>query len=373
MSAAPFDLVEWERFCGAVVRPAARAADEQQCVGDAVWNGLRERGYLQLFHPPSSELIYPAMAALAGACGATFWKATLSAALAAQMIATLGGAAAQTRWLSGIASGRQLGAFAATEAGSGSDPSSYAARLRRVGARWLLSGEKDRIANAGDAQVAAVLCQAENEGGEPLGLALAFVDLDDARITRTRRRTLGLRGMTFGRLAFDGVALDDSDVTLGVTMPRILTIVEWGQVVQILCAVGLGRAALAEAEAFLSERRSFGRPLAAHPWVRAQLDAAGLDLDAAESIARRAVAAKIAGQVAGEQIVIAKIFCTEAGLSACQIALRVCGGWGYTSELAVERLLRDAHGNVPAGLPNDRLRDLLVAARVGVDPWAVGP
>ena len=363
---AGFDLTDWQRYCHTVIRPAARATDAAEEVSEAVWAGLCERGYLRLFHAPSSPLIWPAMMALAEACGATFWRATLSTALAGQMIAAFGRAAVRSRWLAGLADGSQLGAFAASERGSGSDPASYTARLRRRGGGWILSGAKDRITGATDAAVAAVLCPAEDEAGTPLGLALAFVDLADPRATRTRRRTLGLRGMSFGQLAFADVALDDTEVTPGTTMPRILTVVEWGQVVQALCGLGLGRAALTEAERFLADRRSFGRPLAEHAAVRAQLDDARHTLDAGDAIARRALAAKAGGGVAGESIVIAKIFCSEAGLAACQTALRLCGGWGYTTELEVERLVRDAHGNIPAGLPNDRLRELLIAPRVGI-------
>jgi alkylation response protein AidB-like acyl-CoA dehydrogenase len=66
---------------------------------------------------------------------------------------------------------------------------------------------------------------------------------------------------------------------------------------------------------------------------------------------------------------MAKIFASEAGVRACQTALGLCGGWGYSTELPVERMLRDAHGNVPAGLPNERLRDLLVCPQLGIDPW----
>ncbi|MGL5809562.1 MAG: acyl-CoA dehydrogenase family protein [Nocardioides sp.] len=365
-----FDVAEWQQYCETVIRPAARATDLAERVDEAIWVGLCERGYLGLFHAPISPLIGPAMMALAEACGATFWRATLSTALAGQMISAFAAPAVRSRWLDGLTNGNCLGAFAASERGSGSDPASYAVRLRRRADRWVLSGSKDRITGISDAAVAAVLCPAEDDAGEPLGLALAFVDLADPRVTRTRRRTLGLRGMSFGELAFADVVLKPHEVTPGTSMSQILTVVEWGQVVQALCGLGVGSAALADAERFLADRHSFGRPLAENPVVRAQLEDARDAVVAGGAIARRALAIKVDGGVAGETIVVAKIFCTEAGLAACQTALRLCGGWGYTTELEVERMVRDAHGNIPAGLPNDRLRELLIAPRVGVDPWA---
>jgi alkylation response protein AidB-like acyl-CoA dehydrogenase len=386
-AAGSFDLGLWQRFCAEVVKPAAVEADRRGEVSREIWAALGELGYLQLFHgeaqersaPPAQAAhaqatpqgaLLPAMQALAEACGATFWKATISSALCGKMLAAFAQPARQARWSAALASGRAIGAFAASERGSGSDPASYAARLHRRGGAWQLDGEKDRISNAADADVAAVLCPAFDEAGAPLGLALAVVELAAAGVSRHRHATMGLRAMTFGRLRFAGVALDDAAVTLGTTMPKILTVVEWGQVVQALAGLGAGRAALAEAERFLAERRSFGRPLAGHPALREQLDGARRRLDAAWALTREAVEGKARGEVAGEPIVAAKISGSEAGLAACQAALRLCGGWGYTAELAVERLVRDAHGNLPAGLPNDRLRELLIAPRLGVDPWA---
>jgi alkylation response protein AidB-like acyl-CoA dehydrogenase len=156
-------------------------------------------------------------------------------------------------------------------------------------------------------------------------------------------------------------------------MAAALQVVEWGQVIQALCGIGAGEAALSEARRFVEGRQSFGRPLADNEVVQHHLDEAELELYAATLLARRAVAAKARGEVAGADIVMAKIFGTEAGVRACHAALTVCGGWGYSTEMPVERFLRDAYGNIPAGLPNDRLRELLVASRVGADPWRRAP
>lgn len=375
MTAAAFSLAAWRRFCREVVQPAARQADRAALISEEIWSGVCEHGYLQLFHGEAleAEVLWPAMSALAEACAATFWKATISSALCGRMIAAFAAPELQRRWLGELAAGACVGAFAATERGSGSDPASYAARLQRRGDGWVLRGEKDRISNACDAAVAAVLCPAFDERGQPLGLALAVVSLRGATVTRTRHATLGLRAMELGRLVFEDTPVEAVAVTLDTSMAKILGVVEWGQVIQAVSGLGLGRRALLEAERFLCERPSFGRPLVEHPVVRARIDEARIELAAGAALARRAVLAKARAALAGETVVAAKIFGSEAGLAACQTALQVCGGWGFTTELEVERLLRDAHGNVPAGLPNDRLRELLIAPRVGVDPWGGAP
>ncbi len=364
-----FDLAEWQRFCAGDVRAAARETDASAKVSERVWRGVCERGFLRLFHQLPEPDAPPAMDALATACASTFWRATISSALCGRMIAEMGSPALQARWISGLATGESLGAFAATERGSGSDPASYMTRLHRRGSRWELTGEKTRISNAPDAHVVAVLCPACDENGRDLGLALAVVDLCSAGITRTRHDSLGLRGMGWGALAFERVRLDDESVVLDATMARTLKTVEWGQAIQSVCAIGLARAALHEAESFVSERVSFGRPLSQNGVVREHLDTARREIDAAALLVRDVTEGKARATVVGERMLVAKIFSTEAAVRACQAALRVAGGWGYSTALELERLLRDAYGNIPAGLPNDRLRDLLVTSRLGVDPW----
>lgn len=366
-----FDLDEWRRFCAEEVRPAAREADLAGQVGASVWSGIRERGYLELFHRLPAPELPDAMNALAEACASTYWQATISSALCGRMFAELGEPALRERWIPGLASGAFLGCFAATERGSGSDPASYSTRLDRRPGGWELSGEKTRVSNAPEAAVGAVLCNAFDARGESLGLALAAVDLRSSKVARTRYGSLGLRAMGWGGLAFSSVPLGEDDVILGATMARTLRVVEWGQVIQAVCALGLARAALTAAESFVSRRPSFGRPLGEHELVRHHLDGARDEVAAAALLVRDVAAEKARGQVVGERVLIAKIFTTETAVRACQAAMRVCGGWGYSTELDVERLLRDAYGNIPAGLPNDRLRELLVAVRLGVDPWRV--
>lgn len=362
-----FDMAAWTNFCAREIAARASETDRHARISREIWRGVGEHGYLQLFHKPHDGDLYGAMLALARACAATFWTATISSALCGRMLREL--ARGADGWIEGLASGAKLGCFAATESGSGSDPASYRSSLRRVEGGWELSGEKTRVANAPDADVAAVLSPAFEHDGTPLGLALAIVDLSAPGVARTRLRALGLRGMSWGSLAFDAVRLAASAVELNTTMPRTLTVVEWGQVIQIMSAIGAAEAGLEAARAFVSTRVSFGHALAENEAVRVRLGGAKLEIDAASLLAREVVAKKARGEIAGAPLIMAKIFATEAGVRACQTALGVCGGWGYSSELAVERLLRDALGNVPAGLPNERLRELVACQKLELDPW----
>ncbi|MDV7390193.1 acyl-CoA dehydrogenase family protein, partial [Arthrospira platensis SPKY1] len=102
-----------------------------------------------------------------------------------------------------------------------------------------------------------------------------------------------------------------------------------------------------------------GRPIAHLPVVYERLAGLRAELDAVRLLALEACWRKGGGLPARELIVMAKIHATELAVRVGDAAMRTLGGWGYASGQGVERLLRDAHANVPAGLPTDRLRELL--------------
>ena len=97
------------------------------------------------------------------------------------------------------------------------------------------------------------------------------------------------------------------------------------------------------------------------------------EIDAARLLAFEAAWLKGQGRAARDLVVMAKIYATEMSVRTADAAMRTLGGWGYSKDHAVERLYRDSLANVPAGLPTDRLRELLACPMVGVDAWAYEP
>jgi alkylation response protein AidB-like acyl-CoA dehydrogenase len=376
MNMSTIDLSSWEKFCTTEVRKQARATDSEAHISEKIWRGIASHGFFEIFHTNSDaklnvngEVLFRAMEVLAEACASTFWSATISSALCGRMISELCGTLLRDRWVKQLSTGKALGCFAATERGSGSDPASYQTTVKKSGEKWILNGEKTRVSNAPNADVAVILTNEIDDVGNKLGLALVVLDLNKHAVSRARHNSLGLRGMTWGTLNFDSLAIEPEAVVTGITMQKTLQTVEWGQVIQTISALGLAHSALRTVEEFLASRLSFGKPLGEFAWIRSQLNDAHDEIEGARIYARKAVAMKARGELGGERIVIAKIFCTEASVRACEVALRCGGGWGYTTDLELERFLRDAYGNIPAGLPNDRLRELLICPRLGVDPW----
>jgi alkylation response protein AidB-like acyl-CoA dehydrogenase len=368
------------RFAGGCRGIAARSreTDELAAVPAQNWQDLVDAGYLGLFHPPKwggsdadGLSLALAMEQLARACASTFWAASISTLLCGRMLADLCSPAHCDRWLRPIVAGRAIGCFAATEHGAGSDPGSYRTTLRRGANGYRLHGEKSRISNAGVADVAIVLARLD----EPTGLKLCYVVVDLRRpgVDRREIAKLGLRGMSWGSLSFDDVAIAPEDVIVDASIELTLRSVEWGQLLQVWCALGLAEAALEACREHAAGRHAFGRPIIHLPVVYERIATLRAELDGARLMALEATWLKGMNRSARELVMMAKIHATELAVRAADAAMRTLGGWGYAKQHMVERLARDSLANVPAGLPTDRLRELLVCPLLGIDPWVYAP
>lgn len=368
------DVAPFLRLCRERIAARASEADRRREVTRESWRDLAGGGYLRMFHArrwggseAEGGALALAMEGLARACAGTFWAASISTILCGKLLHDVAGPGPQARWLPGIVAGDHIGCFAASERGAGSDPASYRATVRRCGRGWRLSGEKTRISNACSADVAVVL--ARREGPEDPRLCYAVVDLRAPGIVRRELPKLGLQAMSWGSLEFAEVELADDCVVVDATIERTLRSVEWGQLIQAMSAVGLTAAALELGREFVARRHAFGRPIAHMQVVHARLADIAAELAAARLLTFEAARRKAADQPVREVVMMAKIYASELAVRATELVLRCLGGAGHGKDHAAERLHRDSLANVPAGLPNDRLRELLICPRVGIDPW----
>lgn len=368
-------LADLDRICRERIAPRAAAADRAASLPPETWRDLVESGYLRLFHPvefggsaADGRTVAAAMEGLARACASTFWVATISSLLCGKLLHELCGPRHHQRWLRPIVAGEAIGCFAATEAGAGSDPASYRTFVREDGSGHRLCGAKARISNATAADVAVVL--ARRGGPESAELCYVVVDLHAPGVRRADTDKLGLRAMSWGTLEFDEVAIDAEDVIVGASIDATLRTVEWGQLLQAMSGLGIAVAALDALRELALARHAFGRPIAHLEVIHGRLADLAVEVDAARLLVREVADTKARGRSAREAVMMAKIHATELAVRAADRAMRSAGATGYASDSPIERLYRDSLANVPAGLPNDRLRDFLGCAMVGVDPWS---
>ena len=368
----------FDEICRERIAPRARDADRTGVLPAESWRDLEGAGYLRMFHPvelggtgADGATQARAMESLARACASTFWAVSISTVLTGKILHNLCGPHHHEKWLVPIVAGKKIGCFAATEQGAGSDPGSYRTTIEATPRGLRLRGEKSRVSNATTADVAVVLAKRGGAAGQ--GLCYGVVDLRKSGVRRQEQPKLGLSAMSWGSIAFDDVEIAEEDLVVDASMEKTLQSVEWGQLLQTWCAVGLAQAALDASRDYALQRCAFGRPIAHMEVVHARLADMHAEIDAARLLATSVSVMKGEGKIAKESVMMAKIYATEMAVRVADAAMRTFAGWGYSKDHVVERLYRDSLANVPAGLPTDRLRELLACSMVGVDPWAYEP
>jgi alkylation response protein AidB-like acyl-CoA dehydrogenase len=166
---------------------------------------------------------------------------------------------------------------------------------------------------------------------------------DSPGLSTSRMGGLGCRAAAMGDLVLDGVRVDDSrriDAE-GRGSADLEHVVDRGRIALAALALGLGEGALAAAAGYAKDRTQFGQPIADFQAIQWMIADARAGLDSARMLVRRGAWIADRGDPLGQAAAQARLRATEAASSACHQALQVHGGYGYTREFPVERLLRD--------------------------------
>ena len=278
--------------------------------------------------------------------------ATSSLILAVQELGSLGlklaGSPEQKeRYLPKLASGEWLGAYALTEAGSGSDSAAMRTTARRDGDEYVLSGGKRFITNAGVASLYTVFAKTDPDA-DHTGIS-AFVVESDApgfQVARLEPK-MGIAGSTTGELVFDECRVPAANL-LGeegegfrIAM-RILDRSRPGVAAQ---ALGIAQGATDYALEYARTRETMGQPIAEHQLVAAKLADMETKCEAARGLLYRfgrMVDDGAPDDDLTKASAMAKLFCSDVAMEVTTDAVQVLGGYGYIKEYPVERMMRDA-------------------------------
>ena len=283
------------------------------------------------------------MEAIAEACASTA-VILASSNLVANILAHHASPAQKARWLAPYARG-ELGpaSFALTEPGGGSDAAALRTRARLDGDAWVLDGEKAWITSG--AQAAFHLVFAREGGDAKDGISCFIVPRGTAGLAIGREEDkMGQRASGTCALAFDGCRIP-ADQLLGRRGDgyRIaMSTLGPGRLGIAALSIGIAEAALAAGRRYAHERRAFGHALADFQHTQFVLADARTELDAAWLLALRAAALLERGDRAVAETSMAKLFASETCGRIVDRVVQLHGGYGYSRELPVERLYRDA-------------------------------
>jgi alkylation response protein AidB-like acyl-CoA dehydrogenase len=261
--------------------------------------------------------------------------------MVAEVICRFGSDEQQRRHVPRLVSGEAVaGAFALSEPQAGSDPSAMTTRATRTARGWRLDGSKQWITSGDRAGVMVVWAR-----DAELGKISAFiVEGGTSGLTVGRHEDkMGLRGSSTVPLVFDGCELPETALlgARGAGLQVALAALDGGRIGIASQALGVGSAALAAATDYARQRRQFGRPIADHQAIQFRLADAATELEAARLLTLRAAWLKQQGRPFTREASMAKLYSSEAAGRACDAAVQIHGGYGYSREFAVERLYRD--------------------------------
>ena len=277
---------------------------------------------------------------------------TLSVHILSQYpVVTWGTPEQRERWLAPMVSGEALGAFALTEPHAGSDAAAIRTRAERVGPAdapdgYRLTGTKIWITNAPDADRYLVFATVDPSLGSK-GIAAFLVEKGTAGFSfGAHEKKMGIRACPAAELVFDGCYVPTANRLggEGEGYKIALSALAEGRISIAAACVGIARAGLEAATAYLRQRKAFGGVLAERQALRFMLAEMARDVEAARALTRQAAAMKDRGEPIGVASSLAKWTASDTAMRVATDAVQLFGASGYSRETGIERLMRDAKG-----------------------------
>ncbi len=280
---------------------------------------------------------------LARACAATTVAMTVSN-MVAEVVSAFGNEDQRTEHVPKLCSGEYVvGGFALSEAGAGSDPGGMLTRATKTDKGWVINGNKLWITSGTHAGLFVVWARTSDAPGAK-GISCFLVRGDAPGVIRGKpEEKMGQHGSTTTPLGFEDVEVGD-DALLGEVgrgFPVAMMALDGGRIGIAALATGVGLAATDFARDYALERKQFGQPIAKFQAIQWMLADNATELDAARLMTLRAAYLKQQGKPFTREASMAKLWASERSFQACNRALQVLGGYGYTREYPIERYLRD--------------------------------
>jgi alkylation response protein AidB-like acyl-CoA dehydrogenase len=265
----------------------------------------------------------------------------------AKLLALFGTEEQKRQYLPPMASGELRATMALTEPGGGSDLQNMSTTALPDGAEHLVvNGSKTWISNARRSGLIALLCKTD-PAARPRhkGISVLLVEQGPGLTVSRDLPKLGYKGVETCELSFDGYRVPASAILggeAGKGFSQMMKGLETGRIQVASRALGVATAALEDALAYAQQRESFGQPIWKHQAVGNYLADMATKLTAARQLTRYAAERYDSGERCDMEAGMAKLFASEVAMEIALNAVRIHGGYGYSTEYDVERYFRDA-------------------------------
>jgi hypothetical protein len=294
----------------------------------------------------------------------------------AKLLVAFGTPEQRDRYLPKMATGELRATMALTEPGGGSDLQAMTTTARRDGDSYVVTGSKTWITNARRSGLIALLCKTD-PAARPRhkGISVLLVEHGPGLTVSKDLPKLGYKGVESCELVFDGYRAPAGALLGGVAgegFGQMMTGLETGRIQVASRALGVAQAAFDDALRYAQERETFGVPIWRHQSIGNYLADMATKVTAARQLILHAAGRLESGQRADLEAGMAKLFASEVAMQVALDAVRIHGGYGYSTEYDVERYFRDAPLMIVGEGTNEIQRNVIASQLVkrgGLDRW----
>lgn len=333
------------------VRPLAQEVDEKEMFPKETVEKMQKLGFLGIPMPKEyggqgcDTLTYVmCIEELSKVCGTTGVIVSAHTSLGADPIKKFGTPEQKEKYLRPLVSGEKLGAFGLTEPGAGTDASGQQTKAVLDGDEYVLNGTKIFITNGKEADIYIIFAMTDKSKGTK-GISAFIVEKGTPGFTfGTKEKKMGIRGSSTYELIFTDCRIPKENLLgqegkgFGIAMQTL----DGGRIGIAAQALGIAAGALESTIAYVKERKQFGRSISKFQNTQFQIADMATKVEAARQLVYRAAMAKDTQQKFSVEAAMAKLYAAEIAMEVTSKAVQLHGGYGYTREYDVERMMRDA-------------------------------
>ena len=333
------------------VKPLAQELDEQERFPTETVEKMAAYGFLGIPVPKewggqgADTLAYAiCVEELSIVCATTGVIVSAHTSLCADPIRKYGTQEQKEKYLVPLAAGRSLGAFGLTEPGAGTDAAGQQTKAVLRGDHYILNGTKIFITNGGVADTYVIFAMTDKSKGTK-GISAFIVEKDFEGFSIGKKELkMGIRGSSTTELVFENCKVPKENLLgkegkgFGIAMGTL----DGGRIGIAAQALGIAQGALDETVAYVKERKQFGRSISAFQNTRFQLAGLKTRIEAARLLVYRAAYAKDHQDLYSQEAAMAKLFAAETAMEVTTKCVQLHGGYGYTRDYPIERMMRDA-------------------------------
>lgn len=356
-----FELTEEQNLIREMVRdfaetevgPSAQARDEEERFDRTLmFSRLAELGLTGIVFPEKyggaeSDYISYAIAVeeLSRVCASTGVTLSAHLSLGANPIYLFGTEEQKQQYLMPLALGETMGAFGLTEPSAGSDAGGTKTTAVRDGDAWVVNGSKIFITNGGEAETYVVMARTDKNARKHHGISSFIIEKGTPGFSFGKKELkMGIRSSPTMELVFENCRIPAENLLgeEGNGFKIAMKTLDGGRIGIASQALGIAQGALEEAVTFAKERKQFDTPIAKFQGIQFQLADMATQISAARLLVYNAAYRASAGLSYSQESAMAKLMASETAMKVTTQAVQILGGYGYTREFPVERMMRDA-------------------------------